>query len=431
MKEEKKEQKKNAKDDKKKSKTKETPAEIEAEEGKPSQRGKRPSKALDEKPASKAKAKAKPRAQAKGAAKSAAKAKAKGKAKSKAKPEPELEESEEEEQEDEESEEEEQEDEVPVEEPPKVPKGRASKAKAKPEPKKASGPKPKAKTKKDKDEDQAKAKPKASRKRKSQTEAEMEDKEEQEDEEEEAMVTPKKKLFDGEADEQDGTPHYRVDSKSQAVKPLQQIFEEDKPQEWAKSRPKKAQRTHRSLAPENDVEEMEEDKPGKKKGRGKKKAELSPFAKKENARRKKKETAAMQQTPQEDAQAMAIFKHHMKQCLSKDATSLKEYLYQNLDHKFKNGRLNPYFKRPACGAQYALDDNNMSKLSEIVYFGRCGTAKTYNVETVAVFVQGSLMVSWLICSNVPFANTLSEKHHSPSSCPHLEMNFFYVIFCAL
>ena len=278
------------------------------------------------------------------------------------------------------------------------------KARAKSQPKKAAEPKAKVATKKAK-EPKAKAAPKAKAKAKARAKAGQSAEDKIEDQnhegetaESEEIKTPKKRLFQGSEDEGEESPHLRRDSKdNNKVKPISEIFEKDKVNEWKATRPKKAERTHQPLRP---AAEEKEEKESKEKTSKRKKPALShsPFAAKENKRRKKRETEAMQHTPVEDHQMQAIFTQRLKNCDGLNPTSLKEYLYKNLDHKFKHGRLNPYFGRPACGVQYALDPEAAPKLSEIVYFGRCGTAKDYNSEAAVCFVQGSLLVPWLNAS---------------------------------
>ena len=221
-------------------------------------------------------------------------------------------------------------------------------------------------------------------------------------------ATPKKKLF--QSDEETGdegghdSPHERLDSKTGEVKPLAAIFEQDKPSEWIATRPRKkkvekktkqasAASTAGAAASSNEAG----GKPAKAKAKSTKrsKQELSPFAKKENKRRKQAELATMQESPQEDLQVQGIFLQYMKQCKDLTYDGLKEYLYKNLPHQFNHGKLNPYFSRPACGVQVDLKTGKPGKLTEIVYFGRCGTANSFNAIVVTAYVSGHLMAFWL------------------------------------
>ena len=220
-------------------------------------------------------------------------------------------------------------------------------------------------------------------------------------------ATPKKKLF--QSDEETGdegghdSPHERLDSKTGEVKPLAAIFEQDKPSEWIATRPgkkkveKKTKQASAASAAAAASSNEAGGKPAKAKAKSTKrsKQELSPFAKKENKRRKKAELATMQESPQEDLQVQGIFLQYMKQCKDLTYDGLKEYLYKNLPHQFNHGKLNPYFSRPACGVQVDLKTGKPGKLTEIVYFGRCGTANSFNAMVVTAYVSGHLMAFWL------------------------------------
>jgi len=294
-----------------------------------------------------------------------------------------------------------------------VPGKRQARSKSKAEPK---DPKPK-KAPKNADGKLAKAKAKSSaakskpgRKAKALADANI-NAEQNMDEEDEGVAgetdtpTPKKKLF--ESDEENGdegghdSPHERLDSKTGKVKPLGMIFEQDKPSEWIATRPrrKKAEKTVQTSAASAAAASSNEagGKAAKAKGKGTKrsKQELSPFAKKENKRRKQAELATMQESPQEDLQVQGVFLQYMKQCKDLTYDGLKEYLYKNLPHQFNHGKLNPYFSRPACGVQVDLKTGKPGKLTEIVYFGRCGTANSFNASVVTAYVSGHLMAFWL------------------------------------
>ena len=220
----------------------------------------------------------------------------------------------------------------------------------------------------------------------------------------------KKKLY--ESDEENGdegggdSPHERLDSKTGEVKPLATIFEQDKPSEWIATRPRKGKKEKQektkqvsaaSAAASNEAGGKAAKAKRKAKGTKTKKSQedLSPFAKKEKNRRKKAELAAMQEGPQEDLQVQGIFLQYMKQCKDLTYDQLKEYLYKNLPHQFNHGKLNPYFSRPACGVQVDLQTGKPGKLTEIVYFGRCGTASLFNTKVVVAYASGHLMAFWL------------------------------------
>ena len=255
---------------------------------------------------------------------------------------------------------------------------------------------------------------------------------EEQEEEEEEISTPKKRLFEEDAESEDhgegdhegedesleipDSSHDRLDRKSGKVKPLKEIFEDEVPNTWKATRPKKAQKTcHAASAASREVEEEEADKPKRKsraqpKKPAKRKQELSPFTKKEKNRRQKKEKENMQSTPSEDLTVQGIFLQHLK-CTSKLTPSdVKKYLYQNVEHKFWFGKINPYFTRATCGVQYQLDDKS-TKLSEMVYFGNTTRAlPDFQAQNVMAYVTGSLMVSWLSFSKMFFTAFPSWLH---------------------
>ena len=209
------------------------------------------------------------------------------------------------------------------------------------------------------------------------------------------VETPKKTLFqsddDGEGPEFSGgpIPHPRVDRKTGEVKPLTKVFDEDIPSRLTRARPKKEPKVKAdaSAASAMDSEPKPKSK-GKKRGAP---VELSPSMKKEIRRRKKKDAEVMTQSPKEDAQIQGIFLHHLKACEGLPMDDLKNYLYEKVQKKFEKTALNPYMRRPACGVKLPVPNQKNAK--EIVYFGHCGTAKSFNASAVVGYVSASLLVS--------------------------------------
>eukprot|EP00438_Fugacium_kawagutii_P029894 Skav200711 [mRNA] locus=scaffold2650:68428:71830:+ [translate_table: standard] len=215
------------------------------------------------------------------------------------------------------------------------------------------------------------------------------------DDEEESMETPKKTLFqsDDDADEeltpmQDGG-HERFNSKSGKVEPLAEIFEKDKVESHLAS---KRQRTKAAVEAGD-----EEDAPkSKRQKNGVKKVNLSPFAKKEAARRKKKEDSTMKEPAREDLAIQGVFMQHMRNVekIAEEA-DVKKYLIEHLKDKELNKtfRLNEYWKRPAVGVKAAPLAEDTSVVPEVAYFGRVGTLKgSWKFHITLVYAAASLTV---------------------------------------
>lgn len=125
------------------------------------------------------------------------------------------------------------------------------------------------------------------------------------------------------------------------------------------------------------------------------KKNLSPFTKRVNNRRKKADQAAMQNTPQECLQVQGVMLEHMKKTDKMSYDDMKLHLRSNVEGKgFKNFSLNPYFSRGAVGVKTLLIHGD--KTTEFCYFGKTGTAKSFNTSCTLAFVSASLMVPWLI-----------------------------------
>lgn len=209
------------------------------------------------------------------------------------------------------------------------------------------------------------------------------------------VETPKKALFqsddDGEGpDDFSGgpAPHPHVDCRTGQVKPLEEIFNGDIPSRLSKACKKKEPKVKADASAASAVD------PKPKKGTKRRaQVEISPSMKKEIRRRKKKEAEVMTHAPTEDVQIQGIFLHHLKACEGMPMDDLKEYLYQKVQKKFNKSALNPYLKRPACGVKLPVEGQKHPK--EIVYFGQCGTAKSFNASAVVHYVAASLLVSYL------------------------------------
>lgn len=253
-------------------------------------------------------------------------------------------------------------------------KTRAPKAKAKASPKKAAV-KEKAKAK-------SKAKAKAKSKSQQKGKKEIEDEDSASDDEQE-IATPRRKLFesDGEGEEEEEPPRNISKQNDKKRKVLEALVEESKPKDWKRSK-KGTVKTASGASPEV------------KRGRGKK-ADLSPFAKKEVARRKKKETEIMQMEGKEDDQIQGLCRQHLKAVQPLTFDDLKKYLSKSVENKFDHFYLNPYWTRPACGVKHVVDGSSKSKAPELVYFGKFGTAKTHNDNMALQYVAASLMATWL------------------------------------
>ena len=201
-------------------------------------------------------------------------------------------------------------------------------------------------------------------------------------EEEEEIKTPKKKLF-GSEDERAADPgHDRLDSKTGEVKPLQQIFEEDKVKDWAKGRPKKDDPSAASAPSKPEPA---------KRGRGKKKQELSPFAKKQAKRRQKIDEETMREELKENIQMQGVFLQHLKDTEKFDFDGIKDHLLTMCPKDNKKSILDPYWGRGACGVK---SKELPGKLPQVSYIGKFGTASSKNVNMVLCYVSAFLLVSW-------------------------------------
>ena len=239
---------------------------------------------------------------------------------------------------------------------------------------------------------------------------------------EEGMVTPRKTLFQSD-DSDDGeqefkgpalpaeppSPHMRIaDTKTGEVKPLTQIFEEDKPKRHAKSSVEKKSGAASSSFEAADASVGGDAVSSKPKGKGRAgkakatpkrknaKNTLSPFAKKEHQKRQRKQKEVMRTSPTEDKVVQDMMIHHAKKCKDMSFEDMKIYL-RGTEHKWKHFRLNPYFGRQACGVKTNLVKGDGKSTTEVSYYGKIGTAKNANQGMAVCFTSACLMVSWLMC----------------------------------
>eukprot|EP00438_Fugacium_kawagutii_P029092 Skav220680 [mRNA] locus=scaffold384:236186:242862:+ [translate_table: standard] len=230
---------------------------------------------------------------------------------------------------------------------------RKSRAKAKADPKQAakkSEEKDGKSEEKDEEKDgksQGPAKAKAPRKtpkRKAKAAAKQKAKKDSEEEDEETDLSScRRKLFQEEEEEEGNEKHERlVSRKTGEVKPLRDIFEDDKVNEWKKSRASSVKEPTASSSAE----------PGAKgRGRGAKKQALSPFAKKEAKRRKKAVEDTMHEQLEEDMQMQGILLQHLKQVDDLPFDEAKAYLLSKAPKETKKFVLDPYWSRTACGVK--------------------------------------------------------------------------------
>lgn len=234
------------------------------------------------------------------------------------------------------------------------------------------------------------------------------------EQDEENIKTPKKMLF--QSDEEDGDEKCKAgdckedriaDAKTGELKKLSEIYNEDAPKQWDKSKPQKRLKSASAAStlpavssaatcPDQDDSQGPK-KPAAKRASRKKDAELSPFAKNESKRRKKSaskdETRIMQGGPEACPQVQGICIQHMKAVQGLTYDEMKDYLADSIEKDFFNFKLDPYKTRSACGLQTHLVRKD--KKTEIAYFGRSGTAPGWNESMVLSYVSCSLLVSWL------------------------------------
>ena len=222
-------------------------------------------------------------------------------------------------------------------------------------------------------------------------------------EDEEHVATPKKQLFvsDDDDDHDDFYPKaMELDGKPRKAQRVRKALEACVPDAHMAA---KRQRTQPALktvtaGSADDKTEAEPKSKAAKKSKGPR-VDLSPFAKKEKARRKKADEAIMMSQATEDVQMQAIMLQHMKNVEGMENSSdVKDYLISKLkdgelNQKF---RLNEYWKRPAVGVKpLCLGDGMISKSPEVAYFGKVGTCSGgWNVNCALVYTAASLMVSW-------------------------------------
>ncbi|CAL1142010.1 unnamed protein product [Cladocopium goreaui] len=170
------------------------------------------------------------------------------------------------------------------------------------------------------------------------------------EQDEENIKTPKKMLF--QSDEEDGDEKCKAgdckedriaDAKTGELKKLSEIYNEDAPKQWDKSKPQK---------------------------RLKSASAASTLPANESKRRKKTaskdETRIMQGGPEACPQVQGICIQHMKAVQGLTYDEMKDYLADSIEKDFFNFKLDPYKTRSACGLQAHLVRKD--KKTEIAYF---------------------------------------------------------------
>ena len=212
------------------------------------------------------------------------------------------------------------------------------------------------------------------------------------------LNTPKKRLFQSDEDSHDPegeSPHERLNQKTGQVQPLRQMVEEHEVKKWEQTRPKKRPNNSLPEQAEPSAASAGDEGPSKKgraKAKSKAKQPLSPFAKKEVKRRQKAEKAVMEAEPVCDQQLQGICMQHMKNVEKLGYEELKIYLRSNVQSTFKKFALNAYWGRSACGVKCSEGE---MKGKEIAYFGRIGTAGSWNSSMVLAYFAASYIVFWL------------------------------------
>ena len=239
------------------------------------------------------------------------------------------------------------------------------------------------------------AKAKAASKRKAKAKPVPKDEEPQKDDAEEdsesemSVATPKKNLFqesDGESSEE--SAHDRLVKKTGELKPLDQIFEDDLPSQWKRSKAAGAEPAASSAAD-----------PAKPKGAARKqpKAALSPLAKKMAKKRKKAVEDTMREQLSEDKSLQAILNQHLKAVSGKTFDEVKQYLLKQGPKDCGKFVLDPYWGRTACGVKSKeLGNGGKKTMSLVAYFASFGTAPDWNTSMSLVYLSAWLMATWLI-----------------------------------
>ena len=196
--------------------------------------------------------------------------------------------------------------------------------------------------------------------------------------EEESVETPKKKLFQSEDEEEYG---------SFAGGDERDIMADELLQE-AKMRAKE-EKAGKKKAPKSRAKAK-----AKANAKVTRKADLSPFAKKEKSRRKKAEQEVMQAGAQEDLELQGLLLQHLKNVHNLPFDGVKKYLQTQVQSKFEQFQLNSYWNRSSCGTKcLMLGDGTIRKAPEICYFGKCNNALSWNINMSLAYIAASLMVS--------------------------------------
>lgn len=213
----------------------------------------------------------------------------------------------------------------------------------------------------------------------------------------ENVQTPRKELFQSDEETSEESAHERLEKKSGAVKPLTKIFEDDAPEQWRRSRG-----TNDGQSAASQADRPPPDAKPAKSGR-RKKAALSPMAKKLAKKRKQKTDEVMHEQLKEDAQLQGIFCQHLKVVGSLTYDTLKEYLLKHGPKDCGKFVLDPYWGRTACGVKSKeMGEGNKKSMPLVAYFPSFGTASTWNDNMTLTYVSAWLMAAWLMISRCAF-----------------------------
>ena len=213
---------------------------------------------------------------------------------------------------------------------------------------------------------------------------------EQESEDEVPVATPKKQLFQSSDDESsEESAHERFDKKTGKTKGLAEIFEDDKPSQWKRSKASVGDPAASSAA-----DPAQPKRAAKKK---KPQAALSPLAKKMAKKRRKAVEDTMREQLSEDKSLQAIFRQHLKAVSGKTFDGVKEYLLKQGPKDCGKFVLDPYWGRTACGVKAKELSNGSKKTMPLVaYFSSFGTAPDWNSNMSLVYLSAWLMATRLI-----------------------------------
>ena len=211
-----------------------------------------------------------------------------------------------------------------------------------------------------------------------------------ETEEGEEIKTSKKQLFQSD-DEGDGEEFAGFDEREIMA---EELLQEVKDRASEEKKRKQQERKRKIADTETSTAKPKAKAKGKPKSKPQKKVEMSPFTKKEVARRKKQEKEVMESGATEDLELQAIYIQHLKNVSNLTLEGVKKYLQTKVESKFDFFMLNAYWNRPACGTKcLCLGDGTIRKAPEISYFGKFNPGLSWNFNMALAYISASLMVS--------------------------------------